>query len=154
MSPERGEKNAIYSGHLRLCQQPRAAHTLHSDQLSYILSSPKPLCISSRSFPYFHADTFCYRFIYHFPTQKLYFSIKSGMSLCHMFLKCFEHSQMCFRLPNLEAPQICKAINFCESLIFGGHKFWGVEHFWRVKHFGVHTFLGITIFVGVIHFWG
>ena len=26
------EKNAIYSGHLRLCQQPRAAHTLRSDQ--------------------------------------------------------------------------------------------------------------------------
>ena len=30
---ERGEKNAIYSGHLRLCQQPRAAHALRSDQL-------------------------------------------------------------------------------------------------------------------------
>ena len=29
---ERGEKNAIYSGHLRLCQQPRAAHALRSDQ--------------------------------------------------------------------------------------------------------------------------
>jgi hypothetical protein len=29
---ERGEKNAIYSGHLRLCQQPRAAHALHLDQ--------------------------------------------------------------------------------------------------------------------------
>ena len=27
------EKNAIYSGHLRLCQQPRAAHALRSDQL-------------------------------------------------------------------------------------------------------------------------
>jgi hypothetical protein len=26
------EKNAIYSGHLRLCQQPRAAHALRSDQ--------------------------------------------------------------------------------------------------------------------------
>ena len=36
MSPEEerggGEKNAIYSGHLRLCQQPRAAHALRSDQ--------------------------------------------------------------------------------------------------------------------------
>jgi hypothetical protein len=37
MSPEERkkeerEKNAIYSGHLRLCQQPRAAHTLRSDQ--------------------------------------------------------------------------------------------------------------------------
>ena len=36
MSPERGEKerekNAIYSGQLRLCQQPRAAHALRSDQ--------------------------------------------------------------------------------------------------------------------------
>jgi hypothetical protein len=29
---ERGEKNAISSGHLRLCQQPRAAHALRSDQ--------------------------------------------------------------------------------------------------------------------------
>ena len=26
-------KNAIYCGHLRLCQQPRAAHSLRSDQL-------------------------------------------------------------------------------------------------------------------------
>jgi hypothetical protein len=26
------EKNAIYSGHLRLCQQPRAAHALRLDQ--------------------------------------------------------------------------------------------------------------------------
>jgi hypothetical protein len=25
-------KNALYSGHLRLCQQPRAAHALRSDQ--------------------------------------------------------------------------------------------------------------------------
>jgi hypothetical protein len=36
MSPERRErereKNAIYSGHLHLCQQPRAAHALRSDQ--------------------------------------------------------------------------------------------------------------------------
>ena len=30
---EEREKNAIYSGHLRLCQQPRAAHALRSDQL-------------------------------------------------------------------------------------------------------------------------
>ena len=29
---ERKRKNAIYSGHLRLCQQPRAAHALRSDQ--------------------------------------------------------------------------------------------------------------------------
>ena len=29
---ERGEKNAIYSRHLRLCQQPRATHALRSDQ--------------------------------------------------------------------------------------------------------------------------
>jgi hypothetical protein len=27
-----GEKNAIFSGHLRLYQQPRAAHALRSDQ--------------------------------------------------------------------------------------------------------------------------
>ena len=32
------EKNAIYSGHLRLCQQPRAAHALRSDQ-NFALSS-------------------------------------------------------------------------------------------------------------------
>ena len=30
---ERKRKNAIYSGHLRLCQQPRAAHALRLDQL-------------------------------------------------------------------------------------------------------------------------
>ena len=38
MSPEereRREKNAIYSGHLRLCQQPRAAHALRSDQFQF-----------------------------------------------------------------------------------------------------------------------
>ena len=39
---ERGEreteKNAIYSGHLRLCQQPRAAHALRSDQNTVTLS--------------------------------------------------------------------------------------------------------------------
>ena len=29
---ERREKNDIYSGHLRLCQQPRASHALRSDQ--------------------------------------------------------------------------------------------------------------------------
>ena len=29
---ERRRKNAIYSGHIRLCQQPRAAHALRSDQ--------------------------------------------------------------------------------------------------------------------------
>ena len=29
---ERERKNAIYSGHLRLCQEPRAAHALRSDQ--------------------------------------------------------------------------------------------------------------------------
>ena len=33
------EKNAIYSGHLRLCQQPRAAHALRSDQLLWIVFS-------------------------------------------------------------------------------------------------------------------
>ena len=35
---ERREKNAIYSGHLRLCQQPRAAHALRSDQLEATLA--------------------------------------------------------------------------------------------------------------------
>ena len=29
---EKERKNAIYSDHLRLCQQPRAAHALRSDQ--------------------------------------------------------------------------------------------------------------------------
>jgi hypothetical protein len=29
---EEERKNAIYSGHLRLCQQPRAAHALRSEQ--------------------------------------------------------------------------------------------------------------------------
>ena len=32
----RRENNAIYSGHLRLCQQPRAAHALRSDQCSFV----------------------------------------------------------------------------------------------------------------------
>ena len=38
MSPEREreKKNAIYSGHLGLCQQPRAAHALRSDQLFFL----------------------------------------------------------------------------------------------------------------------
>ena len=31
---ERERENAIYSGHLRLCQQPRAAQALRSDQFS------------------------------------------------------------------------------------------------------------------------
>ena len=34
---EERENNAIYSGNLRLCQQPRAAHALRSDQLYYAL---------------------------------------------------------------------------------------------------------------------
>ena len=45
---ERREKNAIYSGHPRLCQQPRAAHALHSDQYftdSYICSKFQYLSI-------------------------------------------------------------------------------------------------------------
>ena len=29
---EKERKNAIYSGHICLCQQPRAAHALRSDQ--------------------------------------------------------------------------------------------------------------------------
>jgi hypothetical protein len=58
MSPEEeiGDKNAIYSGHPRLCQQPRAAHALHSDQQNkeqelksgvnqpYYLKYMSPLC--------------------------------------------------------------------------------------------------------------
>ena len=38
-----GPKNAIYSGHLRFCLQPRAAHALRSDQnkvadlISYVM---------------------------------------------------------------------------------------------------------------------
>ena len=38
---ERREKNAIYSGHLRLCQEPRAAHALRSDQLVASLATAK-----------------------------------------------------------------------------------------------------------------
>jgi hypothetical protein len=34
---EEREKNSIYSGHLRLCQQPRAAHALRSDQLEVFI---------------------------------------------------------------------------------------------------------------------
>ena len=36
---ERKRKNAIYSGHLRLCQQPRAAHALRSDQFPIYVNS-------------------------------------------------------------------------------------------------------------------
>ena len=37
---ERKRKNAIYSGHLSFCQQPRAAHALHSDQFpTYVEAS-------------------------------------------------------------------------------------------------------------------
>ena len=32
------ENNAIYSGHLRLCQQPRAAHSLRSDQFRTLMA--------------------------------------------------------------------------------------------------------------------
>jgi hypothetical protein len=42
MSPEErggGEKNDIYSGHLRLCQQPRAVHALRSDQINSFQNS-------------------------------------------------------------------------------------------------------------------
>ena len=38
---EEREKNAIYSGHLRLCQQPRAAHALRSDQFTKNSGLPK-----------------------------------------------------------------------------------------------------------------
>ena len=34
---EEERKNAIYSGHLRLCQQPRAAHALRSDQFMKVV---------------------------------------------------------------------------------------------------------------------
>ena len=33
---ERKRKNVIYSGHLHLCQQPRAAHALRSDQFQHL----------------------------------------------------------------------------------------------------------------------
>ena len=36
------EKNAIYSGHLRLCQQPRAAHALRSDQYEILKYDNNP----------------------------------------------------------------------------------------------------------------
>jgi hypothetical protein len=41
---EEREKNALYSGHLRLCQQPRAAHALRSDQLENSSGSPRFPC--------------------------------------------------------------------------------------------------------------
>ena len=39
---DKREKNAIYSGHLRLCQQPRAAHTLRSKQKQKTILLTKP----------------------------------------------------------------------------------------------------------------
>ena len=44
----RREKNAIYSGHLRLCQQPRAAHALRSDQ-NTIYSGHLCFCLQPRA---------------------------------------------------------------------------------------------------------
>ena len=41
---ERKRKNAIYSGHLGLCQQPRAAHALRSDQLTCLSYVPHTQC--------------------------------------------------------------------------------------------------------------
>ena len=38
----RREQNAIYSGHLRLCQQPRVAQALHSDQLRALKNKVPP----------------------------------------------------------------------------------------------------------------
>ena len=40
---ERKRKNAIYSGHLHLCHQPRAAHALRSDQfINNLMQVPSP----------------------------------------------------------------------------------------------------------------
>ena len=60
---ERKRKNAIYSGHLRLCQQPRPAHALRSDQTIVRLISTPALELQYRhglwditlliNFPYF-----------------------------------------------------------------------------------------------------
>ena len=50
------EKNAIYTGHLRLCQQPRAAHALRSDQLQYnYLYSREHTCRFSSQGSLFHS---------------------------------------------------------------------------------------------------
>ena len=43
------EKNAIYSGHLRLSQQPRAAHALRSDQHSKSLKGDSDQNVASKS---------------------------------------------------------------------------------------------------------
>ena len=45
------EKNAIYSGHLRFCLQPRAAHALRSDQFnkaSWYIVSGMPILSSTQ----------------------------------------------------------------------------------------------------------
>ena len=49
------EKNAICSGHLRLCQQPRAAHALRSDQQSdledhHLVRAPCPRWVGGTFF--------------------------------------------------------------------------------------------------------
>ena len=54
----RGEKNALYSGQLRLCQQPRAAHALRSDQNTSIrfgLSTAKYTLLISADIHHSHA---------------------------------------------------------------------------------------------------
>ena len=45
----RREKNAICSGHLRLCQQPRAAYALRSDQNKKIMCSPIVLLLTTQT---------------------------------------------------------------------------------------------------------
>ena len=54
---ERRENNAIYSGHLRFCLQPRAAHTLRSDQLITFVEhiSLDSLKVSEKTHSYSHS---------------------------------------------------------------------------------------------------
>ena len=72
---ERREKNAIYSGHLRLCQQPRAAHALRYDQKlvsARLELSFTKFCNAGSNLCFFSYLSFCspyievhFYFIYH-----------------------------------------------------------------------------------------
>ena len=66
---ERGKKDAIYSGQLRLCQQPRAAHALRSDQYINLLNENLVKRRSDDFFPANSCKTLLYltSFLYIYP---------------------------------------------------------------------------------------
>ena len=69
---ERREKNAIYSGHLRLCQQPRAVHALRSDQNINFKITRNKIARHLKSIllkPFFTPTSFCVPVLPNFQTN-------------------------------------------------------------------------------------